>query len=240
MRRVEVSPDAQALADRVARALVEAVAAGHGERFTVALSGGSTPRLLYRRLAEPDLRQKVDWSQVELFFGDERAVPSGHADSNFRMAEEALLRHLPPGARAWPMPAADGDAEAYQQRIWDRVTMGRGAAPRFDLVLLGIGTDGHTASLFPGTAALAETRRLVVMNEVPQLATRRMTFTYPLINAAARVWVLAAGADKRPVLEDLFHRAQPAYPIRGVAPHSGELVFWLDRAAAPQREGEGA
>lgn len=228
--RVEVSRDPEALADRVARELVDVVSTSEG-RFTIALTGGSTPRLLYARLAEPDLRDQVDWARVELFFGDERAVPPDHADSNFRMAHQALLRHLP-DAHVHRMDAEGGAAEDYEQRVLDRVAIGQGTVPRFDLILLGMGADGHIASLFPGTAATRETRRLVVMNDVPHLQTRRMTFTYPLINAAARVWFVIAGAEKQPVVKNVLHAREPAYPIRGVAPHSGELVWWLDEKAA--------
>ena len=240
MKRIEICESPEALADRVALELLSILENRSGP-FSIALAGGSTPKRLYERLAQPDLRKRVNWDQLEVFFSDERAVPLDHPDSNFRMAHEALLRHVP-DAIVSPMPAAAGEADAYAMKIVNAVPIGnvedpRAMAiriPRFDLILLGIGTDGHTASLFPGTAALeAQPHQLVVMNEVPQLQTRRMTFTFPLINAAKRVWVLATGAEKRPVLERVFEERDCPYPVCQVAPRLGELVWWLDRKAAP-------
>jgi 6-phosphogluconolactonase len=206
--------DASEVAQRAAARLRELVDAHPGGPFTIALSGGSTPKRLYERLELP-------WSKVELFFGDERSVPPDHPDSNYGMVKRALLDRT--GASAHRMRAEEGDADGYQRLLEERV-------PAFDLVLLGLGTDGHTASLFPGTAALDEARRRVVMNEVPQLRTRRMTLTFPELNRARRAWVLACGADKKPVLEKLARGER--YPIARVAP-AGELTWWLDREAAP-------
>ena len=127
-----------------------------------------------------------------------------------------------------------GAAEEYERTVRERVRKRHGELPRFDLILLGMGDDGHTASLFPGTAALEEHERLVVMNEVPQKATVRMTFTYPLLNAAERVWVLVAGASKRAVVarcRTARSRGERTVPVLGVEPTGGELVWWLDRAA---------
>jgi 6-phosphogluconolactonase len=204
-------------------------------RRTIALSGGSTPKLLYETLAQPPFRDSVGWNRLELFFGDERSVPPDHQDSNYRMAHEALLSHVP--IEAHRMHAEAGEADAYERLVRERISETQDGIPVFDLILLGMGGDGHTASLFPGTKALDERSRLVVMNDVPQMKTQRMTFTYPLINAARRVWVLVPGADKRErVKECLDALAKPAggrpHPIVGVQPTHGELVWWLDEGSA--------
>jgi len=135
------------------------------------------------------------------------------------------------------MVAEHGEADAYEKLVLDRVKKRRDGIPAFDLILLGMGDDGHTASLFPGTRALEERTRLVVMNEVPQKQTTRMTFTYPLINAADRVWALIAGKDKREKVTECSAaraRGEHPYPILGVEPTEGDLCWWLDEAAQPQ------
>ncbi len=230
-----VATDAAAMARRVAerfRALTKDVV---GSRLAVALSGGSTPRRLYELWATPGFRASIHWEAVELFFGDERAVPPDHPDSNYRMVREALLSAVPVAAHR--MPAETGEAAGYEALLRERIRATRDGLPVLDLVLLGIGTDGHTASLFPGTCALAERSRLVVMNDVPQLGTRRMTLTYPALNAARRVWVLASGADKRAIVTQCLAARDDAgaakrLPVVGVRPVQGELIWWLDEASA--------
>ncbi|MGH7819919.1 MAG: 6-phosphogluconolactonase [Candidatus Binatia bacterium] len=224
-----VCRDPGALAEAVAEAFEAVVRDAGNDRLAVALSGGSTPKRLYERLAAAPFRERIAWKRIDFFFGDERVVPADHPDSNWGMAKRALLDHVP--AAAYRMGADSGDADGYERILRQRVGEGRGGIPVLDLVFLGIGADGHTASLFPGTDALKERRRLVMMNAVPQLATRRMTFTYPAINAARRVWVLASGADKRPVVARCLAGAGD-FPILGVVPSEGELVWWLDEAAA--------
>jgi 6-phosphogluconolactonase len=229
--RTIVEPDATALARAVARRIAE-LSREEAEPVAVALSGGSTPARLYEILADAPLRDEVAWSRLELFFGDERSVPADHPDSNYGMAARLLFSKVP--AKVHRMAAERGAAEEYERTIRERVRKRRGALPSFDLILLGMGDDGHTASLFPGTAALAERQRLVVMNDVPQKGTIRMTFTYPLLNAAERVWLLVAGADKRAVVarcRAARSRGERPYPVLGVEPTGGELVWWLDRAA---------
>jgi 6-phosphogluconolactonase len=206
-------------------------------RFTLALAGGSTPRRLYELLAESDL----DWSRVELFFGDERCVPPDHADSNYRMAREALFDPARvPAQRVHRMrgelePAAA--AAAYEDELRAVLTPARGAVPAIDLVLLGLGDDGHTASLFPGTAALDERERWVVANRVPELDAWRLTMTYPLLNAASVVVFLVAGAAKRAAVERVLtpdvDEGSEAPPAAHVRPASGRLIWLLDAAAAP-------
>jgi 6-phosphogluconolactonase len=227
-----VFDDAEAVAAAVADAIV-----AHAEHpaapFTIALSGGSTPKRLYELLAASPRRERVRWPDVELFFGDERAVPPDHPDSNYGMVKRALLDHVP--VRAHRMVAEQGDADGYARLLDERIARRRDGIPVLDLVLLGIGEDGHTASLFPGTAALGERARRVVMNDVPQLHTRRMTLTYPVLNAAERVWVLIAGASKRAIVAECLAAAardEAPRPILAVRPTAGELVWFLDKAAA--------
>lgn len=230
-----ICKDAADLAGRVAER-IRALSEEEGSTpRTVALSGGSTPKRLYEVLAKPPFRESVRWNRLEVFFGDERSVPPDHEDSNYRMAQEALLSHVP--VQVHRMQAEAGEADAYERLVRERIAETRDGIPVFDLILLGMGGDGHTASLFPGTAALEERNRLVVMNEVPQMKTRRMTFTYPLINAARRVWVLVPGADKRDRVKeclDALARAtgERPYPIVGVQPTHGELIWWLDEGSA--------
>jgi 6-phosphogluconolactonase len=229
--RVEVGADDAAVAAAVAARLIEVVRSSSHAPFAIALAGGSTPRRLYELLATRDYATRIPWDRVEIFFGDERAVPPDHADSNSGMVERALLAAVP--VRSHPMPAAEGDADAYARLLRERLPATPGGFPIFDLILLGAGEDGHTASLFPGTAALDERTRAVVMNEVPQLGTRRMTLTYPAINAARRVWMLVTGDRKRHVVAGCLGDAPaPPWPIARVRPTDGELVWWIDRAAA--------
>ena len=230
-----ISKDAADLARRVAERVRDLSEEGGTAPRTIALSGGSTPKRLYESLAQPPFRDTVRWDRLEFFFGDERSVPPDHPDSNYRMASEALLSHV--AVQGHRMRAEAGEADAYERLVRERIVEKRDGIPVFDLILLGMGGDGHTASLFPGTKALDERNRLVVMNEVPQMKTRRMTFTYPLINAARRVWVLVPGADKRErVKECLDALAKPSgerpHPIVGVQPAHGELVWWLDEGSA--------
>jgi 6-phosphogluconolactonase len=228
-----VFDDAEALAVAVADAFVAAAAAASHRPFAVALAGGSTPKRLYELLAAPPRRDRVRWEDVELFFGDERAVPPEHPDSNYGMAKRALLDHVP--SIAHRMVAERDDGAGYARLLGERIARRRDGFPVLDLVLLGMGDDGHTASLFPGTAALAERGAWVVMNDVPQLHTRRMTLTYPALNAADRVWMTIAGAGKRTVVAECLAaagRGETPYPILGVRPTAGELVWFLDKAAA--------
>jgi 6-phosphogluconolactonase len=211
-------------------------------RFAVALSGGSTPKALFQLLAREPFRSAVTWDRVELFWGDERCVPPDHADSNYRMTRESLLDAVPiPAARIHRIEAEQDDhaavAAAYEAEIVKILggTAG-GTPPAFDLVFLGMGPDGHTASLFPGTTALGERRRWVVANHVPKFKADRITLTYPILNRAARVVFLAAGADKAAVLHEVLEGppALERLPSQGIRPEVGDLVWLVDRAAAAQ------
>ena len=201
-------------------------------RFAVVLAGGSTPKTMYGILAR-DYADLIDWSSVHVFFGDERTVPPDHEDSNYRMAREALLGYVRVGSvhriRCELQP--DEAASAYEEEL--REFFGEEEIPRFDLILLGIGSDGHTASLFPETPALEVTDRWVVANPVPKLDTTRITLTVPVINAARSVVFLVAGEDKAEALKEILEGdADPRkYPARLVQPPGGP-DWMLDRAAA--------
>ncbi len=214
-----VAPDLAALVEQIEGALIDAVGMTWHTPFALALSGGSTPKKLYESLATTAL---IEWPKLELFFGDERPVPADHPESNFGMVKKALLDALhPPRPIAHPMAAEAGDAAAYEALIRSRVKELHEGIPVLDLVLLGVGADGHTASLFPGSPLLNETTRLVAMSEAP----KRMTITLPLINAAKRVWIIAAGPEKKAIVEKV--QGKPGdLPIQRVRPTHGELVWW--------------
>ncbi|HWE27343.1 MAG TPA: 6-phosphogluconolactonase [Polyangia bacterium] len=195
----------------------------------VALAGGSTPKSMYRLLASPAFRERVDWPRVEIFFGDERCVPPDHADSNYRMAREALLDHVPLGADrvhriAGERPPAEAAAQ-YQQKL-QRL----GDPPRLDLVLLGMGPDGHTASLFPGTAVLHETRSLAAAVFVDKLDSWRVTLTAPVLSAAAHVIITTVGSEKSEALATALAGPPGAVPIQLV--RAIDQRWLVDRLAA--------
>jgi 6-phosphogluconolactonase len=205
-------------------------------RFSVVLSGGSTPKTLYQLLASGAFPQ-LPWDKTYLFFGDERHVPPDHPDSNYRMANEAMLSKVPiPAANVFRIPAemkdADAAASTYEQTLRSFFGLRPGEFPRFDLILLGLGPDGHTASLFPGTSALNQTRRLVVANWVEEFKTHRLTFTYPVLNNAAYVMFLVSGPDKAGILREVLEDPQADLPSQKVRPSNGPLAWMVDRAAA--------
>jgi 6-phosphogluconolactonase len=201
-------------------------------RFAVVLAGGSTPKATYQILAR-DYADRIDWGNVHVFFGDERSVPPDHEDSNYRMAREALLDHVPVGSvhRMQGELPPDEAAEAYEQELRD--FFGPEELPQFDLILLGTGGDGHTASLFPETSALEVHDRWVVANPVLKLETTRITLTFPVINAARAVYFLVAGEGKAgPVAEILEGSPDPReYPASLIQPQGGP-TWMLDEAAA--------
>jgi 6-phosphogluconolactonase len=228
----------RAAADEFVRRAAEATA--ERGRFAVALSGGSTPQHLYQLLAEPPYRGRVNWGHVEVFWGDERCVPPDHHDSNFRMANEAMLAKLPlrPGhvhRIEAERPDRDAAARDYQAAIARAFGVDpAGAPPAFDLILLGMGPDGHTASLFPETAALEETARWVVVNYVPKFAADRITMTYPILDRAHELLFLVAGADKAERLAEVLEGSPDPrrLPSQRVRPLNGRQLWYVDRAAA--------
>jgi 6-phosphogluconolactonase len=228
----------QAAADEVIHAATAAVA--ERGRFTIALSGGSTPKNLYTLIAA-NASANLPWAQMFFFWGDERHVPPDDPDSNYRMAKEAFLSKIPvPPGNVFRIPAENPDAaaaaEAYEQTLRKFFAVGAGEFPRFDLILLGMGPDGHAASLFPETAALQEKSRLVVANWVEKLGTSRITFTLPLLNAARCVAFLVSGIDKAEALHEVLEGNAPGekYPSKLVQPSAGKLIWFVDRAAASQ------
>jgi 6-phosphogluconolactonase len=239
---LRIVPDASALAEAAAR---ETVALGRDAlatraRFLIALSGGSTPRALHARLASPDRRADLDWSRAEFLWSDERSVPPDHADSNYRMARETLLAPLgvldhQVHRMVGEAPDLDAAARDYEGII-ATLTGGEPAhdVPALDLVLLGMGPDGHTASLFPGTTALDARDRWVVANDVPQLHTARLTFTFDLILGARAVLVLVAGADKADALAAVWEgpRDPRRFPAQHLALTEPHVLWMVDRAAA--------
>ena len=232
MNDLVVVPDTDSLAAEAAQRFASAAATRISERgrFVVALSGGSTPGPTYERLASEPFASRVDWPRVHVFWGDERCVPPDHPDSNSRMTSEALLDHV-------PIPRENvhrirGELEPHEAAtLYRRELAGvLGEGGRIDLVVLGLGTDGHTASLFPNTMALEERDLGVIAVRVGKLATWRVTLTLPIINAAREVVFLVSGAGKAGVLARV--RAGEALPAGLVQPQGGKLTWLVDRDAA--------
>lgn len=229
---------AQAAADEFAAVCQQSIK--DHRRFTVALSGGSTPKALHAVLVERSAKNPklIDWSRVQIFFGDERHVPPDHPDSNFRMAKETLLSKVPiPKENIHRIhcenPNAGQAAAEYDAELAQTFRLKESEFPSFDLILLGMGPDGHTASLFPKTAALNELSKRVVANRVEKFNTWRVTFTRPTINNAASVMLMVAGEDKAAALTEVMDGGSPEiYPVKYVKPPNGRLVWLVDRAAA--------
>jgi 6-phosphogluconolactonase len=226
----------------------EAVA-GRG-RARIAISGGSTPRAAFQSLADPaqPWRSRMPWDRLDLYWVDERAVPPDHAESNYRMTREALLDHVP--LRPEQIHRMEGELEPevaaarYESELRNSFRLEGAQSPRFDLVALGMGADGHTASLFPYTQALHEIGRLVTANQVPQKDAWRITLTWPVIDHASSVFFLIAGADKAKILNEVLTgpRDPERLPSQLIWPASGILTLFLDKAAAallPATDGEG-
>ena len=222
---------------------MELSAAAVAERgvFYLALSGGSTPKKLYALLARDPAFAAFPWAKTQLFFGDERHVPPDHADSNFRMVKETLLSsgHVPEGNIHRVLSELDDAAqaaaeyEAALRRQFDH-TARLDDFPRFDVVLLGMGPDGHTASLFPGSPALEEKTQWVAANWVEKFKTHRITFTFPVLDACRAALLLIAGADKAPMIRQVLGDPRGTYPIERVQPRDGVKIWLLDRAAAAE------
>ncbi len=209
-------------------------------RFTVALSGGSTPKALYSLLAGQIFQPLVPWSSVYFFWGDERCVPPDHPESNYGMARVTMLEKVPvPTENVYRVPTEEGNAQrvaaAYERILRTFFVLNEGQQPRFDLILLGMGEDGHTASLFPGTAALQETGT-VTANDIQKSGTHRITLTIPAINQAAHIVFMVSGPSKTSVLQEVLEgQYQPTrLPSQSIQPVEGKLIFLLDRAAASE------
>jgi 6-phosphogluconolactonase len=201
-------------------------------RFTVALSGGSTPKTLFGILAND---REVPWDKIHLFWGDERHVPPDHPDSNFLMTQQSLLSKIKiPHENVHRIMAEEEDANRAAESYEHVLQQFFGGLPRFDLALLGMGPDGHTASLFPGTKALHETKRLVVSNWVGKFYTDRITMTVPVLNNAACVIFLVAGEDKTQPLKGVLEgpHEPEQLPSQLIQPTNGKLLWMVDRSAA--------
>jgi 6-phosphogluconolactonase len=244
---IDVQPDAAALARAAAERFViaaERAIADH-ERFVVALSGGSTPRHLYELLAREPLASRVNWLRVQVVWGDERCVPPTDPDSNFRMAREALLDHVPlPAGNVHRIHGEEDPARAaasYEATLRELLRTPTGPPSfdprrRIDLVLLGLGDNGHTASIFPGSAAADELVRWVAAEYVPPVSMWRLTLTAPLLNAAAEVLFLVSGGAKASMVKRILEgpRQPRELPAQLIAPARGHAQWLVDRAAAAE------
>jgi len=240
-REIRILADGAAIATRAAQEFVQAAAEAVRVKssFNVALAGGSTPKALYSLLVNDSaLRSQVPWDKIHLFFGDERHVAPDHPDSNFRMASEAMISKSPLKPEQvtrikGEYPDTEQAALEYEKALREYFQLKDGEYPRFDLVLAGMGNEGHTLSLFPGTKALHADGRMVVRNWIGKLCTERITLTAPVASNAAQVIFMVTGADKAPalkaVLEGPFEPEQ--LPAQLLQPKDGKLLWLVDTAA---------
>ena len=236
---VRVYSDVNELSFHAAQAAVAVIrnAVDEAGSCSLVLSGGETPRVLYTLFASR-FRDEIPWTQVHLFWGDERYVPQADAHSNYRMAKDTLLQHVPcPAANIHPMPThfPDPDAAArdYEATLRSRFP---GAWPRFDLLLLGLGPEGHTASLFPGSQAIADATRWVLSVTAPTEPAVRLTLTPPALSQAAHIYFLVAGSGKAGALSHVVSgTADPQiYPAAAIQPANGKTTWWVDHGAATE------
>jgi len=236
--------DTEALSHRSAEAIIHSIKKKlevH-DFFTLVLSGGSTPRNTFALLARDDsFRSQVPWERIHFFWGDERHVPPDHKESNYRMANEVMLSRVPvPGKNIHriksEIPDAANAAAQYEEEILEFFKLKRGQLPRFDCILLGMGTDGHTASLFPGSEALHEESRLVVATWVEPFQTHRITLTLPVLNNAGFVIFIVSGNEKAEMLKEVIERKKQStrLPAQLIEPNHGRLLWLLDKGAASQ------
>jgi 6-phosphogluconolactonase len=199
--------------------------------FFVALSGGSTPRALFEKLCTDPYKDMMQWNKIHLFWSDERAVPPTHIESNYHMALSSGFAKMSIPTTHIHRMCAEENIEAQAQLYEQEIQAVLGDRP-FDLIMLGVGEDGHTASLFPGTEALLEEKRSVVANYVPQKSCWRMTFTYPCINAAKQTAIYALGASKKQILKEVFTSQNGTYPVQKVGTPTHKSLWIADVAAA--------
>lgn len=238
---IDVMGDPAELSRRGAELFVTAAVETIGARgrFSVAVSGGSTPRGLFQLLATEEFRSRVDWERTHFFWADERCVPPDHPDSNFKAAHDLLLTKLPlPSSHIHRIPgelAPDEAALAYERDL--RRFFAGEHIPVFDLILLGAGEDGHTASLFPGGEGIKEKERLAVAVYVEKLHSHRVTLTLPVLNSARRVVFLVAGREKAVIVQEILEGKNPLLPAALVNPPEGSLIWLLDSEAAGKLSG---
>lgn len=244
--QIALYPDSDTLsrdaAQYIVRLATESIVS-HG-RFTIALSGGTTPRKLYGMLGDEPYRSQIDWALVDIFWSDERCVPPDSEDSNYLLAQQVLLNKIPiPAAQIHRMPADEPDRDAASQAYTDemRRVFATNGIPSFDLIQLGMGPEGHTASLFPHQASLHEQQRLVMPVSVPKPPPPRLTFTPPILNAAHNVLFLVTGADKADAVQAVLEGTHnpDEYPAQIVRPTNGEVVWMLDTKAASALKNNG-
>ena len=234
---IEIFANAQELARGAAEYLVARSGEAVAQKgfFTVALSGGSTPKALFQLLADPDepFHTQVPWSRAHFFWSDERHVPPDHPDSNYRMAHEAMLSRVPvPESNVHRVHSENPDANAaaaeYEQTI---LQLTKQTLPQLDLILLGLGPDGHTASIFPGSEVLHETKRLVAAPWVEKFNAYRITMTLPLLNNGAAVLFLVSAAEKAEIVKQVIEGPK-LFPAQHVEPTHGQVIWMLDKDAA--------
>jgi 6-phosphogluconolactonase len=242
---IQIDESPAAVAADAAEEFVELArqAQGASTPFRVALSGGATPRLLYGLLASDTFRNEVDWGRIQFFFGDERWVPHTSKDSNYKLANDELFTKVPVNRdNVFPIPteglSPDEAAEQYEQTLRVVFGVGEGEVPRFELIFLGIGDDGHTASLFPHTSVLKERHKLVAAPYVERLAAYRITLTPPVLWAAKEVLFMAVGEDKAPALKQVLEGPDnfEEYPSQLLKRAQGKVTWLVDSAAASTLE----
>lgn len=246
--RLEIFPDQNALSRAAAEEIVAAArdAVDQTGRFTIALSGGPAPGPVFDKLAgEEPFRSQFPWDRTHFFWGDERHVPPEHPKSNYRLAYDHMLSKVPVAeqnvyrVRA-ELPDAHDAADLYEAAVRDFFQVADGQFPRFDLMLQGLGDNGHTASLFPGTTALAERRRLIVATWIERLQTHRITVTFPVLNGATTVLFVVSGEKPADALNQVLFGPQLSVPLPAqlVAPRSGRLIWLADHEAASRLQSE--
>jgi len=241
-----ICPDKDSLIEKALLYFVaqyKAATHAHGQ-FHVALSGGSTPANLYSALVTHVSAQAINWQMVHIYFGDERMVPEDHPDSNYRMARQTLLNHIAiPDANIHPIPTDCDDfekcAKRYADTLMTQPSLTRAGVPIFDLILLGLGPDGHTASLFPGTPILLEYKRPAAAVYLADKKSWRISLTYPVLNHARHLLILVSGASKQQVIDDLFGQKtnEHDYPVANLHP-TGNVTWLIDKEAAQKLSGQ--
>jgi 6-phosphogluconolactonase len=237
-RKIEILRDTGEVAQRAAELFVERAnkAIASQGKFSVALSGGSTPKVLYQLLTQEPYVSQIEWQKVHIFWSDERCVMPEDEQSNYLMANESLLKHVSiPQTQIHRIHGEDEPQTAAEKYERELIEHFKSDVPRFDLILLGMGDDGHTASLFPGTTAIDESEKLVTAPFVEKFGAYRLTFTFKTINAAEKIVFLITGASKARTLKRVLSEPQKDFPASLVKPASGELLFIIDEVAALQQ-----